>query len=75
VLETVKLPASISDLNTGLTDVDRNALSHFRCKEKEILRKEEEIEEINKLTEALTVKRRRLSRRLLSENPGMKRLI
>ena len=30
VLETVKLPAGISDLDTGLTDVDWNALSHFR---------------------------------------------
>lgn len=29
VLETVKLPAGIADLDTGLTDVDRNALSHF----------------------------------------------
>jgi hypothetical protein len=29
MLEAVKFPAGISDLNTGLTDVDRNALSHF----------------------------------------------
>ena len=29
MLEAVKFPASIADLNTGLTDVDRNALSHF----------------------------------------------
>lgn len=29
VLEAVELPAGISDLDTGLTDVDRDALSHF----------------------------------------------
>lgn len=29
MLETVKLPAGIADLDTGLTDVDRDALSHF----------------------------------------------
>jgi hypothetical protein len=28
VLEAVQLPACISDLDTGLTDVDRDALSH-----------------------------------------------
>ena len=30
MLEVVKFPGSIADVNTGLTDVDRNALSHFR---------------------------------------------
>jgi len=30
MFETVKLPAGVSDLDTGLADVDRNALSHFR---------------------------------------------
>jgi hypothetical protein len=30
VLEAVQLPACISDLDTGLTDVDRDALSHGR---------------------------------------------
>ena len=30
MLEAVKFPASIADLNTGLADVDRNALSHCR---------------------------------------------
>jgi hypothetical protein len=30
VLEAIELPASISDLDTGLTNVDRDALSHFR---------------------------------------------
>lgn len=29
MLEAVKFPACISDLNTGLTNVDRDALSHF----------------------------------------------
>lgn len=29
MLETVKLPAGISDLDTGLANVDRDALSHF----------------------------------------------
>lgn len=29
VLEAVEFPAGISDLDTGLTDVDWNALSHF----------------------------------------------
>jgi hypothetical protein len=33
MFKTVKLPASISDLDTGLTNVDRNALSHFRFAE------------------------------------------
>jgi hypothetical protein len=31
VLETIQLPACISDLNAGLTDMDRDALSHCRC--------------------------------------------
>jgi hypothetical protein len=35
VLEAVKLPASIADLNTGLTNVNRNALSHFLSKHKD----------------------------------------
>jgi hypothetical protein len=30
VLEAVKFPASISNLDTGLSNVDRDALSHFR---------------------------------------------
>jgi hypothetical protein len=30
VLETVKLPTGIADLNTGLANVDRNALPHCR---------------------------------------------
>lgn len=30
MFEAIKLPASISDLDSGLTDMDRNALSHFR---------------------------------------------
>jgi hypothetical protein len=29
VFETVEFPAGISDLDTGLTNVDWNALSHF----------------------------------------------
>lgn len=29
MLEAVKFPASITDLNTGLTDVNADALSHF----------------------------------------------
>ena len=32
MLEAVELPASVSDLDTGLTDVDRDTLSHFRSK-------------------------------------------
>ena len=32
MLEAVKFPARIADLDTGLTDVDRDALSHFRRK-------------------------------------------
>jgi hypothetical protein len=35
VFEAVKLPASIADLNTGLTNVNRNALSHFLSKHKD----------------------------------------
>lgn len=30
MLEAIKFPARIADLNTGLADVDRDALSHFR---------------------------------------------
>lgn len=30
MFEAVEFPTGISDLNTGLTNVDRNALSHFR---------------------------------------------
>lgn len=29
MLKAVKLPAGIADLDTSLTNVDRNALSHF----------------------------------------------
>lgn len=29
MLETVELPAGVSDLNSGLTNVDWNALSHL----------------------------------------------
>lgn len=32
VLEAVKFPARIADLNASLADVDRDALSHFRWK-------------------------------------------
>ncbi len=31
MLETIQLPACISDLNPGLTDMDRDALPHCRC--------------------------------------------
>lgn len=34
MLEAVEFPAGVSDLNTGLTDVNRNALSHFPEKKK-----------------------------------------
>jgi hypothetical protein len=34
MFKTVQLPASISDLDTSLTNVDRNALSHFRGRKK-----------------------------------------
>lgn len=30
MFKAVKLPTSIADLDTGLSNVDRNALSHFR---------------------------------------------
>lgn len=30
MLKTVEFPAIVTDLNPGLTNVDRNALSHFR---------------------------------------------
>ena len=30
MFEAVELPTSVTDLDTGLTDVDWNALSHFR---------------------------------------------
>ena len=30
VLEAVELPTSVSDLNSGLADVDRDAFSHFQ---------------------------------------------
>ena len=30
MLEAIKFPGSIADLNKSLTDVDRNALFHFR---------------------------------------------
>jgi hypothetical protein len=36
VLEAVKFPAGIADLNTSLTNVDWDALSHFRRKWKKI---------------------------------------
>ena len=39
MLEAVKFPAGISDLNTGLADVDRDALSHFRCLKRKRQRK------------------------------------
>lgn len=39
VLETVELPASISDLDTSLTNVDWNALSHFGRLKKRICNK------------------------------------
>ena len=33
MLKAVKLPTGVSDLDTGLTDVDRDALPHFRFAE------------------------------------------
>lgn len=33
MLKAIKLPTSISNLNAGLTNVDRNALSHFLSRE------------------------------------------
>jgi hypothetical protein len=30
MLQAVELPTGIADLNSGLSNVDRNALSHFR---------------------------------------------
>ena len=33
MLEAVKLPTRVSDLDTSLTDVDRDALPHFRFAE------------------------------------------
>lgn len=35
VLEAVKFPAGIPDLNTGLTNVNGDALSHFRWRWRE----------------------------------------
>ena len=32
MLEAVKFPARIANLNTGLTNVNGNALSHFCCR-------------------------------------------
>ena len=34
MFKAVKLPAGVSDLDTSLTDVDRDALPHFRFSEK-----------------------------------------
>ena len=36
MLKAVQLPAGIANLDTSLTDVDRDALSHFRWKKEEI---------------------------------------
>lgn len=36
MLKAIKFPASIPDLNAGLTDVNGNALSHFRRKRRRI---------------------------------------
>ena len=42
MLEAVKLPTRVSDLDTSLTDVDRDALPHFRL---EIRREDDDEEE------------------------------
>lgn len=42
MLEAVEFPAGVSDLNTGLTDVNRNALSHFPEKKKKEIGKQRE---------------------------------
>jgi hypothetical protein len=55
VLEAVKFPARIADLDTGLTDVDGNALPHFRI---EISNKGIEEGESSESTRKLETKRR-----------------
>ena len=40
MLEAVKFPAGIANLNTGLADVDRDALSHFSLRKGRELRRE-----------------------------------
>ena len=60
MLEAVKFPASIADLNTGLTDVDRNALSHFsqiqnlRAKLTEIIKRKRKIKDDRRLSRRLS---------------------
>lgn len=41
MFEAVEFPTGVTDLNSGLTDVNRNALSHFRLK----LKNEDEFED------------------------------
>lgn len=42
MLQAVKFPAGIADLNTGLTNVNGNALSHCGMEKEERSREEEE---------------------------------
>jgi len=37
VFKAIEFPAGVSNLDTGLANVDRNALSHFLGKEKKTL--------------------------------------
>ena len=64
MFEAVELPAGISDLDTGLTDVDRNALSHFLGKIEEGRETLEGRKERKDLNDEFF--KRRLLRRLLS---------
>lgn len=65
MFKAVKLPAGISDLNTSLTDVDGDALSHFRWfKQRKSNKKKLGFEERRRRR-----RRRRLSRRLLFQKP------
>lgn len=68
MLKAVKLPARISDLNTSLTDVDRDALSHFRStKQRKQIKDEDE--------EGRKGKARRLLRRLRSPMARRARIV
>jgi len=62
VLQAVEFPAGISDLNTSLTNVDRNALSHFRW-----LRDERKQQKQIRWKKEGDLERKRLSRRLLGK--------
>ena len=44
MLEAIKFPARIADLDTGLADVDRDALSHFSREKLKRNRRDEEDE-------------------------------